>query len=135
MRIRVANHEIEAMIVSRSESCLQTVVSRPIEIREVVDQADIRILGGKGQSSRYWIGLIEIHDPGKFSSMVANVGDVEAKLAGESMLDAQSPVLHVWSAEIAIHGEGVARRRAATRYECSNARRIDWSGLIHPAKA
>src|SRR5580693_4334376 len=133
MRIRVANHDVEAMVVSRTESCLQTVVSRPIEIPQVVDQADIRILGGKGESSRYWIGLIEIHDPGKSSSMVANVGDVEAHLTGESMLDAQSPVLHVRRAEIAIHSEGVARRRAATRYQGSNARRIDWSGLIHPA--
>src|SRR6266851_5183078 len=41
--------------------------------------------------------------------MVTHVGDVETKLSGESMLDAQRPVHDVRSAEIAIHGEGVAR--------------------------
>src|SRR6266849_901444 len=109
MRISVASHEIEAMIVASGERRLQSVVSRSVKIREVGDESQIWGLGGKGQRARYRIGLIEIHDAGKFHSVVAHVGDVETKLSGESMLDAQRPVHHVRSAEIAIHGEGVAR--------------------------
>src|SRR6266849_2762673 len=109
MRISVASHEIEAMIVASGERRLQSVVSRSIKIREVVDESEIRGLDGKRQRTRYRVGLIAINDSGKFHSMVTHVGDVETKLSGESMLDAQRPVHDVRSAEIAIHGEGVAR--------------------------
>src|SRR5207245_4109293 len=53
--------------------------------------------------------LVEINNARKFHSMVAHVGDIETKLSGKSMLDAHSPVDHIRSAEIAIHGEAVAR--------------------------
>src|SRR6266478_6434426 len=85
------------------------MVSRSIKIREVVDESHIGGLGGKGQRARYRIGLIEINDAGKLHSMVANVSDIEAELGRESMLNAHRPVHHIRSAEIAIHGESVAR--------------------------
>src|SRR5207245_7263884 len=100
-----------------------------IEIREVVNQGEVRGLavervgaigcfcaavccargnrGGRppGANGR----LVEINNARKFHSMVAHVGDIETKLSGKSMLDAHSPVDHIRSAEIAIHGEVVAR--------------------------
>src|SRR6266849_8786929 len=140
MRISVASHEIEAMIVASGEGRLQSVVSRSVKIREVGDESQIWGLGGKGQRARYRIGLIEIHDAGKFHSVVAHVGDVETKLTGESMLDAQRPILHVRRAEIAIHGEGVARTWIASDSvsalnKSSDVGRINWGGLIHPINA
>src|SRR6266700_1740075 len=102
MRISVAHHEIEAMIVAGSESRLQAVVSRSIEIREVVNEAEVGELRGKRHSTSCQICLIEINDTGKLHAMVADVGDVETKLTGESMLDAQRPVFHVWSTEVAV---------------------------------
>src|SRR5712692_2746457 len=140
MRISVASHEIEAMIVASGERRLQSVVSRSIKIREVVDESQVWGLGGKGQRARYRIGLIEINDAGKLHSMVANVGHVETKLSGESMLDAQRPVHHVRSAEIAIHSEGVARTWIASDSvsalnKSSDVGRINWGGLILPGKA
>src|SRR6267378_3186084 len=116
MRISVTGNEIETVIVTRGEGCLQPMVSRPINVREVVDEAEIGVLGGKRLHACCKVRLIAINDAGKFHGMVANVGDVETELAGESMLDSESPVLYVGSAEIAIHSEGVAWtgiRRAA----------------------
>src|SRR6266852_7604708 len=108
MRVSVAHHEVEPMIVASSESCLQTVVSRPIEIREVINEAEVRELGGKGQRSRCKIGLIEINDTGKFDCMVTHVSDVETKLAGKGMLNAQRPVLYVGSTKVSVHGKSIA---------------------------
>src|SRR6266849_6482160 len=139
MRISVASHEIEAMIVASGEGRLQSVVSRSIKIREVVDESQIGGLGGKRQRARHRIGLIEINDTRKFHSMIAHVGDVETKLPGESMLDAQRPILYVRSAEIAIHGEGVARTWIASDSvsalnKSSDVGRINWGGLILPVQ-
>src|SRR5580693_5400648 len=116
MRIGITSHEIETMIVAGSESRLQSVVGRTVEIREVVNFAEVWKLGKrKNRISRVRSRLIEISDAGKFYTMVANVGDIECKLGGERMLDTQSPVFNVGSPEIAVHGEGVARVRRATR--------------------
>jgi len=67
---------------------LQAIVSRSVEIREVVDEAEIGEVSAKRSHARNGISLIEINDTGKLRPMVANVGDVQTKLAGESMLDA-----------------------------------------------
>src|SRR5580700_9566566 len=116
MRISIASHEFEAMIVASGPGGLQTLVSRAIDVREIVYILKIRELSGKRQnrSPRCRGGLIEVNDARKFRSMVANVADIESKPAGKSMLDAQSPVLHVRSAKIALHSEGVTRRSRAT---------------------
>src|SRR5258708_24988804 len=145
MRIRVANHEIEAVIVASSESRLQTVVRRPVEIRQVVDKSKIGELPGEWLRGLAVcdVRLIEINDTGKFHAVVAHVGDIEAKFAGESMLNAQRPILNIRSTEIAIHGEGVARpgvRGSATERRVpiaaldqpGDAGGIDGGGLIRP---
>src|SRR5258708_2579692 len=126
------------MIVAGSEGSLQTVVSRPVNVREIVDEAEVRELGGKRLDSSRRVHLIEINDARQFRAMVANVGDIESQLSGEGMLDAQRPVLDVRSVEIAIHGEGVARTwvgssAVATLNQSSDVGRIDCGGLILPS--
>src|SRR5438445_217397 len=54
MRISIAGHEIEAVIVATSQGGLQTVVRRSIESREVVNQCEgrglaVEVVGATGQ--------------------------------------------------------------------------------------
>src|SRR5713226_1666269 len=126
------------MVVAGGQSCLQTVVRRTVKVREVIDLTEVRESGGKGQGAvraRSRRSLIEINDARKFYRVIANVGNVESKLARERMLDAQSPVLHVRSSEIAVHGESVARVRRATCHERSKIGGVDGRGLIRPIQA
>src|ERR1700676_66977 len=138
MRKGVARHKLEAVIVASGKSGLQTVVGRAVKVREVVDLAEIRESAGKGQGTvrgRSRRSLIDIYDARKFYSMISNVGDVKRQFARERMLDAQSPVRHVGSAEIAIHGESVARVPRATCHERSKIGGVDGRGLIRIIQA
>src|SRR6266566_8947858 len=109
MRKGVTHHEIEAVVVAASKRGLQTVVGRPVKIREVVDQCKVGELAIQCEGPSHCLSvsvcracedcrggpsgaggwLIEIDHARELHSVIANVGDVETELAGESMLNTQ----------------------------------------------
>src|SRR5439155_5735831 len=153
MSIGIAGHEIETMIVAGSQRGLQTVVCRSIKIRKIVDVVEIGILRSERLrgAAVYDIRLIEIHNSYQPRAVVTHVSGFQGKLAGESMLDAQRPIFNVGGAEVAIHGEGVARAgvrdgiwiRDGGRWhltitaldQSGHAGGIDSGGLILPGEA
>ena len=71
--------------------------------------------------------------------MVTHVSGLQGKLAGEGVLDTQSPILNVGGAEIAVHGKGIARPRVGSDAvtalnRCGDAGRINCGSLILPGK-
>src|ERR1700757_1314863 len=111
VRIGIAQDKIEAVEITSGKSVLPTVIGGAVNIRELVDVTQVRILGGVRLNPRSRIGLIDINDASKLHSMIAHVSGFQRKLIREGMLDSQGPVLNVGSAEVAIHGEGVAGSR------------------------
>src|SRR5438105_1652310 len=87
MRIGITRHEIQAMIAAGSKSRLQAVVSRTVNICQVIDLAEEWVISGKRKNwiSRVGIGLIAINDARQFYSVIANIGCVKNNLAGKRM--------------------------------------------------
>src|SRR5437016_5862980 len=139
MRIGIAGHEIETMIVASGQSSLQAVVRRCIRIREVVDDSEVGGLAIDRVRARRCLSttigsanvgiiegliaggdfrrtpprpngwLIEIPDTNEFHATIAYISSLQGKFAGEGMLDTNGPVFNVGGTEVAVHGEGVAR--------------------------
>src|SRR2546422_3152906 len=121
MRISIAGHEIEAVIVATSQGGLQTVVRRSIEIREVVNQCEVRGLAVErvGESGCFCAAvccargnrggrppgangrLVEINNPREVYPLVGHRRENEAKLSSKRKVEAHSPVLYIKEAESA----------------------------------
>src|SRR5712672_2084597 len=148
MRKGIARDKLETMIVASGKSGLQAVVGRTVNVREIIDLAEIRERAGKGLRGirgRTRRSVIEVNDAGKFDGVVADVSNVERQFSRNRVLDAYGPVRNVGRAEIAVHGEGVARTRVgpstwhigavAALNKSGERGAVDGRGLILPVQA
>src|SRR6266436_6894166 len=137
MGVGITQHKIQPVEIASGQGILPAAVCGAIKIRESVDVAQIRKLGGKGQRPRGQISLVGINDASKLCPMIAHVSRFQREFAGECMLDAYGPIGHVRSAEVAIHGEGVTRSGVRTHAvttldQSCYARWINGRGLVLP---
>ena len=92
MRVRVANHGIEAMIVAGIQGGLKAVVVRPVEVthlENITEPGKLRVERTRGlpvaciRAQRF---LIDVANSGEVCPVIPDIADFQRESRGESML-------------------------------------------------